>query len=59
MRIGWGYFTINAIIKLKKSYLWREVNSEYLALDWELDFDGFGSSVSYDQAVTGIKMSPF
>jgi len=60
MRIGWGYFTINAIIKPKEGYLWRAIKSEYLALEWELDFNGLGSSVFYDQAVTDTRnLSPF
>jgi transcription initiation factor IIF auxiliary subunit len=51
-RIGWGYFTIDITIVLKPGYLWRMGKSRSLKLEWELDFDGFGSSVSYDYAVT-------
>ena len=51
-RIGWGYFTINVIIVLKSGYLWHKGHSRFLKLEWELDFDGFGSSASYDYAVT-------
>lgn len=59
-RIGWGYFTIGVIIVLKPGYLWRNGNSRYLELEWELDFDGLGSSAYYDYAVTvarGIALS--
>jgi hypothetical protein len=54
MRIGWGYFTISATVILKEGHLWDEVNSRYLILEWELDFDGAGSSLSYDKVVTEL-----
>ncbi|KAJ5233339.1 uncharacterized protein N7469_005105 [Penicillium citrinum] len=56
-RIGWGYFTITTIIKLKEGYFWRAIESEYLTLQWELDFNEYGSSFSYNVEVTDTKNS--
>jgi hypothetical protein len=51
-RIGWGHFTIGVTIVLKPGYLWQKGNSRFLRLEWELDFNGFGSSAYYEYAVT-------
>lgn len=51
-RIGWGYFTIDVTIVLKPGYLWLKGNSRSLKLEWELDFNEFGSSAHYEYAVT-------
>jgi transcription initiation factor IIF auxiliary subunit len=51
-RIGWGHFTIDVTIVLKPGYLWQKGNSRFLKLEWELDFNGFGSSAYYEYAVT-------
>jgi transcription initiation factor IIF auxiliary subunit len=50
-RIGWGYFGIDVTLVLKPGYLWHKGNGRLLKLEWDLDFDGFGSSASYDYAV--------
>jgi hypothetical protein len=53
-RIGWGYFTIGVAIVLKPGYTWhlRGKYERILYLDWELDFEGFGSSASYEFPVS-------
>jgi len=50
-RIGWGYFTINIAVVLKRGYIWQNENSRVLKLEWELDFERFGSSASSEHAV--------
>lgn len=50
-RIGWGYFVIDVKILLKPGYLWCEGNKQSLHLQWKLDFDGVGSSESYEYTV--------
>lgn len=52
-RIGWGYFSIRIQVILKPGYyLWPEANERELQLEWILDFEGLGSSTSYDYAIT-------
>jgi len=50
-RIGWGVFNLDVIVVLKPGYRWHQNNRRSLALVWELDFNGFGSSTSLEQGV--------
>lgn len=50
-RIGWGCFTIYVDVVLKPGYLWDRSDSKALRLEWDLDFDGHGSSFSNDYGV--------
>ena len=48
---GWGFFSINIQVILKRGYIWCEVDRSVLKLDWMLDFLSMGSSVSHEYAV--------
>jgi len=50
-RLGWGYFVIDVKVKLKAGFIWQKTNSSTLKLEWELDFEGMGSSASNRYAV--------
>ncbi|KAJ7210908.1 hypothetical protein GGX14DRAFT_625178 [Mycena pura] len=45
-RLGWGYFVIAIKVELKAGFIWQKTNSSTLKLEWELDFEGMGSSAS-------------
>jgi hypothetical protein len=49
-RFGWGFFVVVVTIILKEEYRWSS-QSRNLELEWELDFDGLGSSKVYSYAV--------
>ncbi|KAJ3563343.1 hypothetical protein NP233_g9000 [Leucocoprinus birnbaumii] len=50
-RVGWGEFIIDIIITLKNGYLWHD-SKRSLALEWDLVFDGHGSSTSHECGVS-------